>query len=156
MACTHWPQTLWILLHDSNEIAVASERVKSKREDTMTKQHSEGLSHIWEFLEGFCQLCPRPQLHVSVLTATEVHYITMAFPSAWREGSCCVFNQLARCRAVVTSFAYACNVWRHASRRQQSTCIRVHVTCTMALRGVLVCTTRAVKINGTRDTREIP
>ena len=110
------------------------------------EQHSEGLLHIWESLESFCQLCPGRWPQLNVLAATEVRSIAVAFPSVRRQGtcSCRVFNLLACHRAVVASFAYTCNVCRHASRRRQSTCIRVHVTCTMALRGVWVCTTPAV------------
>ena len=67
--------------------------LKSEREDTVTKQHSEGLSHVWESPEGFCQLCPSRRSQLNVLAATEVYSIPVAFPSAQRQGSCRVFNQ---------------------------------------------------------------
>ena len=86
---------------------------------------------------------------------------TAAFSSAQWQGSCCVFNQLARCCAVVASFGYTCNMCQHACRRWQNMSIRVHVTCTMAHRGEWVCTTHAVNFargntfNRTRDTNPI-
>ena len=73
------------------------------------------------------QLCWSHRLQLNFLVAIEVHSIAVTFPPARQHGHSRVFNQLTCHHAVV---AYACNVCWHAWRRWQSTCIRVHVTCT--------------------------
>ena len=95
---------------------------------------------VWKSPEGFCQLCPcrRPQLNI--VAATEVRSISL--PPNGKVTVMCSTSSFISTQSLPALLTLV-NVCWHASRRRHSTCIRVNVTCTMALRGVLVCTTHA-------------